>query len=153
MVPPAEEKTPFKIDKGNRCVKCGKEIERSRRPPYCPDCRRSRPPMRRRALFRQLPIPDRLEPGIKARTYLFFVGVVFVAIGLICVVLVIEPEARRSLSEEVGFGLPRIIWAALGGAGFTLAIGLFYAAVSGRVEGKWIRRLIKLLATEVPDMR
>ena len=80
-------------------------------------------------------------------------GVVFVVIGLICVVLVTEPQARRSLSEEIGVGLPRIIWAILGGAGFTLAIALFYAAVTGRVEKKWIRRLIRLLRTQVPDMR
>jgi hypothetical protein len=110
----------------------------------------------RRALFGQLPVLEKPEAGaaglFKTRVYLFFVGVVFVAIGLICVVLVTEPEARRSLSEEVGFGLPRIIWATLGGAGFTLAIGPFYAAITGRVGKKWILRLMKLLATDV-DMR
>ena len=94
-----------------RCVKCGKEIERSKRP-YCPDCRRSRPPGYRR--YRWALFPEKLEPGpaglFKARAYLFFVGVLFVAIGLICVVLVTEPEARREMSELVGFGVPRAGW-------------------------------------------
>ena len=109
-----------------------------------------------RALF-GLTVPEKVEPGpaglFKARAYLFFVGVLFVAIGLICVVQVTEPEARREMSELIGFGVPRIIWATLGGAGFTLAIRLFYAAVTGRMEKKWILRLIRLLGTDVPDMR
>ncbi|MHC4508478.1 MAG: hypothetical protein ACYTAO_05895 [Planctomycetota bacterium] len=154
MAPPADKKTPFKIDKGNRCVKCGKEIDRSVKP-YCPDCRRSRPPTPGHRRYRWALFPEKLEPGraglFKARAYLFFVGVLFVAIGLICVLLVTEPEAGREMSEVVGFGVPRIIWAALGGAAFTLAIGLFYAAVTGRMEKKWILRLIRLLGTDVPD--
>lgn len=152
MAPPADGKTPFKIDEGNRCVKCGKEIERSKRP-YCPDCRRLRPPTGRR--YRWALFPEKLVPGraglFKTRAYLFFVGVLFVAIGLICVVLVTAPEARREMSEVVGFGVPRIVWATLGGAGFTFAIVLLFAAVTGRVRKKWILRLIRLLAKDVPD--
>ena len=152
MAPPADGKTPFKIDEGNRCVKCGKEIERSKRP-YCPDCRRLRPPTGRR--YRWALFPEKLEPGragvLKIRAYLFFVGVIFVAIGLICVVLVIDPEARREISGGLGFEVLRIIWAILGGACFTFAIVLLYAAVTGRVGKKWILRLIRLLGKDVPD--
>ena len=87
----------------------------------------------------------------KARAYLFFVGVLFVAIGLICVVLVIDPEARREVSGGLGFEVLRIIWAILGGACFTFAMVLLYHAVTGRVRKKWILRLIRLLATDAPD--
>ena len=138
-----------------RCVKCGKEIERSKRP-YCPDCRRSRPPAPGHRRYRWALFPEKLEPGpaglLKARAYLFFVGVIFVAIGLICVVLVIDPEARREISGGLGFEVLRIIWAILGGACFTFAIVLLYAAVTGRVEKEWIRRLIRLLAKDVPEI-
>ena len=89
---------------------------------------------------------------LRVRIYLTCVGVVFAALGLICVVLATESEARREMSALVGFGVPSIVWAILGGAGFILALGLFYAAVTGRVERKWILRLVKLLGTDVPDM-
>ena len=145
-------RSPSPSDFG-RCVKGGKEgIDRSVTA-YCPDCRRSRPPGHRR--YRWALFPEKLEPGpaglLKARAYLFFVGVIFVAIGLICVVLVIDPEARREISGGLGFEVLRIIWATLGGACFTLAMVLFYAAVTGRVRKKWILRLIRLLAKDVPD--
>jgi hypothetical protein len=35
---PLAEGPPFKIDKVNRCRKCGKEIDRSRKSVYCLDC-------------------------------------------------------------------------------------------------------------------
>ena len=56
------------------------------------------------------------------------------------------------MSEVLGFGVPRIIWAALGGAGFTIPLGLFYAAATARIEKKWILRLVKLLGTDVDWM-
>jgi hypothetical protein len=160
MVPPAEGKTPFKIDKGARCVKCGKGIERFGRP-YCKDCWRLRPPTPGHSKYGRtlfgLSLAEDLVPGpasaFKVRAYLFFVGVLFVAIGLICVVLVTDPHARREMFQVIGFGVPRIIWAIFGGAGFTLAVGLLCAAVTGRVEKKWILRLIRLLGTDVPDWR
>jgi hypothetical protein len=139
-------------------VKCGREGIDRFLTAYCPDCERSRPPTGAKSSHRRYRwalFPEKLEPGpaglFKARAYLFFVGVIFVAIGLIGVLLVTEPEAGREMSEVVGFGVPRIIWATLGGAAFTLAIGLFYIAVTGRVRKKWILRLIRLLATDVPD--
>jgi hypothetical protein len=35
---PLAQGPPFKIEKGNRCRKCGKEIDRSRKSVYCRDC-------------------------------------------------------------------------------------------------------------------
>ena len=154
-----ELRSPSPSDLG-RCVKCGKEGIDRLLTAYCPDCGRSRPPTGAESghrWYRWTLFPEKLEPGraglFKARVYLFFVGALFVAIGLICVVLVTEPDARREMSEVVGFAVPRIVWATLGGAGLTFAIVLFHAAVTGRVRKKWILRLIKLLGTDVPDMR
>jgi hypothetical protein len=151
-------RSPSPSDLG-RCVKCGKEGVDRLLTAYCPDCEKSRPRTGAgsgRRWYRWTLFPKKLEPGpaglFKARVYLFFVGVLFVAIGLICVVLVTEPDARREMSGVVGFGVPRFVWATLGGAGIAFAIPLFYSAVTGRVRKNWIRRLIKLLATDVPDM-